>query len=138
MSIIILSILPRRGDGLGGEASSRRREDSFERASAKANPFPDSFPVDFVSQEERPGRPSGGFDVTAATRACGGACLDSDFRHWLPSGEEPILEILGYQRFGSRAAVARLYHVGSKGLAEREGFEYRYYLQVLLEPTLRR
>jgi hypothetical protein len=29
----------------------------------------------------------------------------------------------GYQRFGSRAAVARLYHVGSKGLAEGEGFE---------------
>jgi hypothetical protein len=30
---------------------------------------------------------------------------------------------LVHQRFGSRAAVARLYHVGSKGLAEREGFE---------------
>ena len=26
-----------------------------------------------------------------------------------------------YQRFGSRAAVARFYHVGTKGLAEREG-----------------
>jgi hypothetical protein len=29
----------------------------------------------------------------------------------------------GYQRFGSRAAVAQFYHVGTKGLAEREGFE---------------
>src|SRR5215472_15518843 len=34
------------------------------------------FPVDFVSQEERPGGPSCGFGVTAATPARGGACVD--------------------------------------------------------------
>ena len=41
----------------------------------------------------------------------------------------------GYQRFGSRAAVARLYRVGYKGLAEREGFVFALFDQVPMIPT---
>ena len=47
-----------------------------EGVRASAQTFPDSFPVDFVSQEERPGGPSGGFGVTEAIPACRGAYVD--------------------------------------------------------------
>jgi hypothetical protein len=54
--------------------------------------------------------------------SCGWTDVDRKFGIGFLLSEEPILGFLGDLRFGSRAAVARLYHVGAKGLAEREGF----------------
>jgi hypothetical protein len=69
------------GDGLGGVASSRRREDSFERASAKAKVYvrvgilsQTLFPL--ISYRRKNGPVDPPFGVTAATPACGGACVD--------------------------------------------------------------
>ena len=55
------------GDEMAGQS---------EGVGASVDTFPNSFAVNFVTQEERPGGPSCGFAVTVAAPACGGACVN--------------------------------------------------------------